>query len=100
LAAHSDPQLSHIEADPACLMPVGVTEIQEGTERLHNVENGDTVHLTAAETIRIQEISDDPSIPIGERQVTNAVIFQHIENGGAVVEGVPPELPRQANGVG
>ena len=67
-------------------MPVGVTEISEGTERLHIVENGDTVHFTAGETIRIQEISNDPSIPIGERRATDAVIFQHIENGGAVVE--------------
>jgi hypothetical protein len=79
-------ETQHLEADPACLMPVGVTEIQEGTERFHTVEQGDTLHFVAGETVRIQEISDDPSIPTSERQATDAVIFQHIENGGAVVE--------------
>ena len=73
----------YFPADPNCRTPVGVTEIAVGTEHLHVTDHGDTLHVTYGETFRIQEVWDDPSIPVGERQGTDALTFQLV-NGGAV----------------
>jgi hypothetical protein len=74
----------HFDADPNCGTE-GSTEFFDGTDRLQSVVEGDTVHVAFGSTFKILEVSDDPSVPVRERQATDAATFQLVNNGAVQI---------------
>ena len=81
--------VDHLFANPehfdGCPGEPGVTEYATGTERRQVVElaNG-TLNVSSGWTLRITEVSDDPTVPPRERQSTDAFTFHLINNGPEV----------------
>ena len=73
----------YLPPNPDCGAISGVTIFAQGTEHLHVTEFDDSYHVAYGETFKIQEVSDDPSIPVVETQGTDALTY-HFIKGGAV----------------
>ena len=62
----------------------GSTEIATGNSHMVVVDDGTMLHVQFTETFQVQMIWDDPTMPDGYRQGTDALTFQLTRNGTQV----------------
>jgi hypothetical protein len=79
-------KFSVVDHFDACGGAPANTEYFSGIEHLVIVREGDDIHVDYTIAFHVFEVYDDPSIPTRERRGEDAISFQLVNNGAAVIQ--------------